>query len=351
MQITDPGTLVAAIPRLLGFAPEHSLVAVWLQGGRIVLTQRVDLPLDPELIPLLRETGERSGADAVIPLVFSPDDEPGEGVVRTAFASQGITVLSTIHVDGDRYHRMVGADSMAGTVGPAHRARARAGLGGAPAPSRDALADRWRADPARQRRIEASLVEREAELDAELPDARSLEAWRDAAIEELESWLAEARRLRPPQWVALLIGLADVRVRDTLLWSIAQRDDVGRLLRLIEPGLRLAPAGYVAPLASLIGLCCWLEGDGARAMIALDRACVDDPDYGLALLARSSIASGIPPWAWRSMMRELPRERCRMPGPLADPDGDLLEFEAVKSVSAKPRLAGRQPSTAVGCSG
>jgi len=52
-------------------------------------------------------------------------------------------------------------------------------------------------------------------------------------------------------------------------------------------------------------------GDGARARIALDRACLADPGYTLALLIGGMLDHGQPPWTWRAALAELPRAACR----------------------------------------
>ena len=45
LTLRSPDALVAAVPYLLGFWPTDSAVVVWLRGGRIMLTQRLDLPI------------------------------------------------------------------------------------------------------------------------------------------------------------------------------------------------------------------------------------------------------------------------------------------------------------------
>jgi hypothetical protein len=60
------------------------------------------------------------------------------------------------------------------------------------------------------------------------------------------------------------------------------------LTRLAEPGLVAAPA-------SLLALCAWQAGDGALALIALDRALADDPGYPMARLLRDAVTCAAPP--------------------------------------------------------
>jgi hypothetical protein len=58
-------------------------------------------------------------------------------------------------------------------------------------------------------------------------------------------------------------------------------------------------------------LLAWLIGDGARALVALERAGADDPSYSLAALLSASIGGGLPPSLWRQAMTDLTREECR----------------------------------------
>ena len=44
ISLRSPAALCCAVPHLLGFHPQDSAVLVWLTGGSIILTQRLDLP-------------------------------------------------------------------------------------------------------------------------------------------------------------------------------------------------------------------------------------------------------------------------------------------------------------------
>ena len=45
-RFTNPGTLIAALPAVLGFVPEKSLVLVSLEDGRMGAVMRADLSAD-----------------------------------------------------------------------------------------------------------------------------------------------------------------------------------------------------------------------------------------------------------------------------------------------------------------
>ena len=110
----------------------------------------------------------------------------------------------------------------------------------------------------------------------------------------------------------MLTGLADVRVRDTALWELAQ-DPEGRdnVISALTHATRSAPNGYVAPVATALAIQQWTQGDGARANACLDRSAGDEPSYSLAQMVGTAIGRGLPPSSWTDVMRQLDRATCR----------------------------------------
>ena len=69
-----PGALIAALPAVLGFVPEKSLVLVSLEDGRMGAVMRADLAADlPDNIDRLAEIAATSGADTVIVVIVDAD--------------------------------------------------------------------------------------------------------------------------------------------------------------------------------------------------------------------------------------------------------------------------------------
>ena len=102
---------------------------------------------------------------------------------------------------------------------------------------------------------------------------------------------------------------------------------------------------HVPPLTVLASFT-WWRGDGALTRIALDRALAVDPDYRLARLLAADGGPGHP--AVRGARLRPAVRRVDTP-----PRGHRTVYTArqVMSSSIEPRLAGRQPSSAVGCPG
>lgn len=196
--------------------------------------------------------------------------------------------------------------------------------GFAPVASRDEVAARVHPDPAAQ-----ALV---AEARRRSRPAAATEPWRDRQVRDLDRLLVPAGRpdgaprrggsstLTPARVARVLRGLADIRVRDTLLLRLIRADlpDPGAWARTLEVLCQLvreSPPGVVAPPATLLAIVAWLRGEGALANAALDRSDADDPEYRLAALTRQMMVNGLDPAAWRSAMAGLTESECRGRGP------------------------------------
>jgi hypothetical protein len=69
--------------------------------------------------------------------------------------------------------------------------------------------------------------------------------------------------------------------------------------------LRIAPNGFIAPVACLFATLAYERGENELAYRALDRATVDDPKYALTILLRRVFGSGWPAAAFAAMRLEL----------------------------------------------
>jgi hypothetical protein len=231
-----------------------------------------------------------------------------------------LDVRDVLRVDGDRWWSLMCHDSEccppAGRhIDDAVRAEVAAEFtvrGVAPLGARDELARLIMSDPT------AACVVAPFLATARLPSTRGAtarERWRDDSIAAIVATLTrddsvptDADRL-----AVLIAGLEDVRVRDTVLWEATrlESEDLQAALPILAEAVRAAPSGRTAPVATCYAVAAWLVGDGARALVALERALADDPEYSLALLVLASIQGGLPPGGWRETMREMSRDECR----------------------------------------
>jgi len=105
--------------------------------------------------------------------------------------------------------------------------------------------------------------------------------------------------------IAQVIGrLSDVQVRDFALGSHNEKSfDVYWNMWLYL--LRIAPDGFVAPVACLFATLAYERGENELANRALDRAMLDQPKYSLTILLRRVFGSGWPANAFAVMRTEL----------------------------------------------
>ncbi|EUA34486.1 hypothetical protein I552_5269 [Mycobacterium xenopi 3993] len=73
-ELDRPGTLIAALPAVLGFVPEKSLVLVSIDGGEMGAVMRVDLSADlAERVGQLAEVAAAASPEAAIAVIVDAD--------------------------------------------------------------------------------------------------------------------------------------------------------------------------------------------------------------------------------------------------------------------------------------
>lgn len=323
--LRSPDALVAAVPYLLGFHPRESAVAVWLRGRRIVLTQRLDLPSSaahhPAWLAAMWNHPMSESADEMVLAIVSehPADPDLVALVSDRAAEAGMEMRDVLRIHEGRWWSLLCSDEQCcpreGRAVDPDTAGAVAAeftvAGRAPLATRQSLEDALGPDQVRQALVAVALAAAPAP-----PSGAAREPWRDDRIRSTLLLLAEdpgTGEQRAERIADVLRGIDDVRVRDTVLWEVSrwEPEALESALDRLSDAVRSAPVGYVAPVATCAAIVAWLLGDGARARIAVDRACRDDAGYSLAVLVAASLAAGLPPAAWRESMTVLTRDDCR----------------------------------------
>jgi hypothetical protein len=336
-RIRDTGELAAALPTLLGFRPEESVVLLSLTGGsgrRVGMTVRADIP-PPEHARALAAVLARSlstdrPAGAVVVVVSEePDDGPPgsldlphRGLVWEmvkALAEQAVPVPEVLFVRGDRWwdydcpYACCGPDG--GTplpTGVTELEVASVAAGTVVERDRDALAARIAPPPARDRRAMAAACARVAvECSAAVLDrgmeAVAAESWTAIADAAARCRLGAApTALTDAELGRVVWGLRDGEVRD-LAMGLALGHEPAAAEQLWTECTRRAPAPLDAAPATLLAVCAWLRGDGAMANIALGRALHSEPGYGLARLLGDALAACMTPSDLRALLTEAAR--------------------------------------------
>jgi hypothetical protein len=125
----------------------------------------------------------------------------------------------------------------------------------------------------------------------------------------VRDYVAAPRILGPAEVADLAVWAQAIPVRDAA-WSLMTCSHASRHRSLWEQVLRRARAPYEPAVACLAAFAAWLEGNGALALCALDRARAADPGYSMASLIEEVIGSAVPPSRWdafgAALMRKLP---------------------------------------------
>lgn len=314
LHVKSPLDLLGAVPFLLGYHPEDSVVMLALDpaSGRDVFTMRADLPPSAaqagHLAASLTAIAVRERARAVILIGYGPGSRvtPVMDRLRPRLPAEGTAVVDALRVEDGRFWSYV-CDS-ADCCPPQGRpyeaaatdvAAAAASAGMVALPSRGALARSIA--PAvgavrRRMRLATGRAERRlVRFTAARGGQELLTAEGDASV--LAAYRRHARSTRrlgdyEVAWLALM--LTSLRVRD-VAW--AQIDVFGPpvALRLWSDVVRRADPAYLAAPASLLAFAAWRAGDGGLANLAVDQALTADPEYSMARLMGEILAAGIAP--------------------------------------------------------
>lgn len=353
VRLTGPDALICAVPYLLGFTPERSVVLVWVSplDHEVVLTMRADLAagtgeggLHPDFARVLGRAALSVPTDSVPYLVAYPDADvdaddglptdvtrkhdarlPGAsdvGAIVDWLVAEGRAPGDALCVMGDRWWSYLCSetsccDLCGHTVDAevAHDVEARFVVAGrAPRGTRDDLVAELFPAPAGVVRRMRTLISdtgvsvgtRGRAASLPMPGEVRRRGWRALAL------LAEhPGTLTLDDQALVLVALRDGLLRDAFLAltvrianvrGIAVQREVADALAVI---VVIAPRHFVAQAAACLAVLRYLEGDGARAWVAIDRARGDDPSCRLAALAAVGLEGALAPSRWRGLLSSL----------------------------------------------
>lgn len=311
LRLSTPQDVLDAVPYLLGFHPQNSLVLIGVKGehNRVGLTMRCDL-IAYSLSSTLDRLGDalrRDGCDQVIGVVYGPDALLGElwaDTIRLQMPAFGIKVRELIRVADGRWWSYL-CDEPAccppdGTeIGSSSdRVVATAVAAGMVAEtSREALVARL--DPpsegARtQARFRFTLMGGEPD-DADLALIRALVS---------RFTIERTPHATPRELARVAYAMGDFHLRDEVLTWALDSDRVHGLQALLLEVVRHLGGRESVPAATVLAAVYYLGGQGAMARVLLDHVTQHDSEYSLALLLGKMLDEGLhPDQLQRSLMR------------------------------------------------
>lgn len=295
-KIDNVTQILEGLIRRFSYFPESSIVISWLISGKEVLAQRVDLAdptedIAPSWVDEVVAPGVRVGADAARLFVFTDHSE------LTTFVSTdlilgcenvNIAVETLTHVTQDR---ILAVDC---TVRCAHSFETLVSV---------------------NRRDLVSLVAKSSEEELLIDEIefydQDLLQWRISESENLLEFLHHQRNLSVADMTRIVRALSDFRIRDTFLWdAISSQGKIAEKTSQLTNVLPRVPLTHIAPIATVVGICWWLQGQGTMANICIDRAFEGDPHYSLATMIRTALNFGVSPEFWMETVGGLTRSEC-----------------------------------------
>jgi hypothetical protein len=316
--LTSPHDLLAAIPFLIGYHPENSLVLVALKDDNVGMAMRVDMPTDiaPESYDLLASHFQREAADAALIVAYVDSQSDPEAVLintSAALLRAGISIKESLIVSDGRYRSMLCHDSECcpplGSPIPdidSSRIAAEHVIAGHPMPFANVsgLVQSIAALPSAMEESWQSEV-RTFWIESDSENLIDLQRDGATAVIDLAGEYVQGRGAEDRELAARVIGrISDIQVRDYALGS-HNDETADAYWQMWRELLLIAPRGFVAPIASIFAALAYERGEGALAHKALDRALADDERYSLALLLRRVFTAGWPPQSFSAMRAQL----------------------------------------------
>jgi hypothetical protein len=329
--LTSPHDLLAAIPFLIGYHPTDSLVIVSLKEECVGMAMRVDYPAvdaanNAEAFSALVYHLVREGAQGALVVAYVPEGRD-DGLrilenISLALAHAVIPIRESLLIAGGRWRSVLCGDEdccpAEGNELPeitSSRVAVEQVADGRPMPfgNREGMTDSIAALPLASDADFAAQVE-SSRIDPESDRIQKAQRSGALAVLDLASrFIAGSlgRDIAGDQRLSAVVlgSLSDIQVRD---FALGSHDDesIEVYWAMWHYLIRIAPTGFIAPVASLLAALSYEKGEGALAQRCLDRALSDDPSYSLSALLRRVFSAGWPPESFGAMRKDLHPKVC-----------------------------------------
>jgi hypothetical protein len=312
-QLNRPGALIAALPAVLGFVPENSLVLVSLGGGELGAVLRVDLSEElADRVGHLADVAAAAEPDAAIAVIVDAEgahcprcnDEYRHmcEVLTEALSEHDIELWAAHVVDrvalGGRWHCVDGCGSAGPVDDPSASPLAAAAVldGRRLYPRRADLQSVIAVDdPARTAGLVDAVTRRAATREvAHRADPKG------CGRRDVENAMAAAGRVAGGQPLSdaevaeLGCALSDAQVRDTL-YALAVGDSAGQAESLWALLARTLPQPWRVEALVLLAFSAYARGDGPLAGVSLEAALRCEADHRMAGMLDMALQSGLRP--------------------------------------------------------
>ena len=322
--LTNPHDLLAAVPFLIGYHPEDSLVLLSIRDQSVGVAMRIDFPeeVDRDQIEVLIAHLRRQECDGVLVVAYLPDGAATPNPISQALCIEisavGINLHESLEVRGGRWRSIICGDEVCCppegnplpefTSSPVTAEHVAEGVALPYSDVHELRSSLYAKEPSVALLAELAQID---PIDYFAPDFNRLQREGALAVDRLIAEFDEKGVEVGRDLVALvLVRLRDLQIRDYAL-GIADSENHLLLTSLWRWLTSLAPQGFAAAPATLYSELMYESGEGAIATRALERALADTPDYPLAKLLRRTYAAGWEPSQFRQMRSELHPRICQ----------------------------------------
>lgn len=316
LRVSGPAQLLQAIPYLLGFEPEKSVVMLALSPPRrrVRVTMRVDLAAPRDVIQPWLVAAQREGCDELLAVIYD-DEIQSQPLPHRELVDQweldaldySLVISDALAVANDRWwsyrcHDLACCPPAGNVLRLDQSVAAKAvSYGMVAAPRRDDLVEELAADKLRVAAVSTEIDRLDAgqrELLRGESGYGSVRRARAGSLRHIESTLqafsANGRPTSASDAALALLGLCDFTVRDAAVATVPGGGE-SPAMSFWRDLTRCAPAPLAAAPATLYALCAYAAGDGTRTNVGIDRALADYPGYRLAELLDSAASGGLRP--------------------------------------------------------